>query len=484
MRRLTVILAVLALLGLALPASAHTARVTNGNDSGPGSLRAALESGRSPIVIWNHVGDIEIGDGLVWASRKDLVIRGTGQTITDLDGSASGALLTVSRGADTSIQRLGFQGPGGFDIANKGGASGIDIAVPADAKGTVKVDLEKVSIADVGLHGLHVDDLTNASRASIALRVHRVTVSNSGIGGFDQDGIRVDEAGKGSISFRSIASDFDRAGADGVELDERGAGDVRADVKHTDFTHNGNYCSFRFEAAEIEGLLGDQVEEVSELEAIIAATALDTFLTLFDANEEECLEIVPDDDLLEIAIDIDDAFDIDEADHGSISSKVAGGSLIGNEDEGLDYDEAGPGGISGRVEGTLAADNTDEAIKFSELDEGHLDAKVSRVSAAGQDLEFEEFGDGSLHSSIRRSTFDDISLVEEDAGSSRNGIARSTVDDIEGEETADGDLRLRIDRSTVGGDIELTQEPPGEGTLRIRDTDFAGTTDLTGVTEI
>lgn len=486
MKRLSVALTVLSLFALALPAAARSQNVvTNANDSGPGSLRTALDAGVSPITIPRWVGDIELSEPLVWDSTTKLVIRGSGQALTDLEPSGDTVddfdLLVISNGADTSISNLSLRGSGGFDIANKGGSSGIKLVVPPGATGTVAVDLNRVSISDVGLHGVHIDDLTNATEASIELTVGRVRVVNAGIGGFDQDGIRVDERGGGDLVFRSTRSVFEAVGADGVELDEGGSGDVVARVHDTDFNANGNYCSFRFAEDDLEAAGITLLDDFEELAIIIDPADEQAVRDLFNDNEEECLEFVEDDGEMEVAIDIDDALDIDEAEAGSIVSTVVRGSLVANEDEGLDYDESGPGNVVGSIERTMAADNTDEAVKYTELDGGSVKATVTRFDGPGQDVEFEEAGAGDLDAILVRSTIDDLSLVEEDAGSLDSDVERTFVDGIEGEETSSGNLGLLIDRSTVDDDIELEQQIPGEGTLTLRRSIHNGNLDLNGI---
>jgi len=484
MRKLTTMLAMLALLTLALPAGAASSRVvTNSNDSGPGSLRSALEAGRGPITIHPKVGDIEIDTGLVWSSGRELVIKGSGQAVTDSDGSASGALLTVVKGADTTITRLDFRGPGAFDIDHQGGGNAIKIEVPSGAKGDVELKLHRLNISDVGLHGVHVDDLTNATSASIEVEVDGVVVSNVGHGGFDQDGIRVDERGRGDIEFESKASQFVGVGADGVELDEGGPGDVEAKVSRSAFEANGNYCSFRFEEGALAAAGVVLLDDFEELAIIIDPVQEQVVRDLYEPNQEECLEFVADEGEMEVAIDIDDAFDIDEADEGSIVSKVSRTSVVANEDEGLDYDETGPGHIVGSVDRLTAVDNTDEAVKYTEDGPGNVIAKNSRIDGPGQDIEFEELGDGRLDVSLSRSTIDDYKLLEEDSGDFEAEASRTTMDGVEGEETGEGDLEIALSRSIVDGDIELEQEAPGEGTFSLRMTTHNGDLDLTGVTE-
>ena len=71
--------------------------------------------------------------------------------------------------------------------------------VSAAATGTVSVDLDRVTIEGNTSHGLHIDDQTLASLAGVSLSVRHSTIAGNGTGAIDQDGIRVDEGGLGSI---------------------------------------------------------------------------------------------------------------------------------------------------------------------------------------------------------------------------------------------------------------------------------------------
>jgi len=61
------------------------ARVSNGNNDGVGSLRAALNSGASIVKILRSVKTISINETLTYSATSSLRIVGSKQTI---DGSA------------------------------------------------------------------------------------------------------------------------------------------------------------------------------------------------------------------------------------------------------------------------------------------------------------------------------------------------------------------------------------------------------------
>ena len=231
--------------------------VTTGADSGPGSLRAALETAAGavesvPILIVTDV-DVEIALTLTYAGRHPLVIHGNGQTVKT---AANVTLLAVTEGADLTVSNFDFAGPGGFSIRERGdrsgaGGKGIFVGVRDDQTGTAHLVLESVSVPGVAYHGVHVSDCDLADAcgggsgdgggdgapASIDVRL-----SDVGNGSFDADGIRIYERGDGDISFMSRVSVFNDVGADGVELDEGDAGDVIATVVDNGFVDNGAYC--------------------------------------------------------------------------------------------------------------------------------------------------------------------------------------------------------------------------------------------------
>ena len=78
------ILASSLLVSLLVPAVAFAApagKVTNGNNDGAGSLRAALASGATKIVIEPSVATIVVTETLEYTGTMPLSINGTGHTI-------------------------------------------------------------------------------------------------------------------------------------------------------------------------------------------------------------------------------------------------------------------------------------------------------------------------------------------------------------------------------------------------------------------
>ena len=102
-------------------AFAESFTVTNSNDSGTGSLRHALmkasEKEEANAIYIQSKGTINIKAPLIYSAQSPLFLFGQNQTIkADEDFT----LLTISEGADLSVEHLKFQGPGGFSINNNG----------------------------------------------------------------------------------------------------------------------------------------------------------------------------------------------------------------------------------------------------------------------------------------------------------------------------------------------------------------------------
>jgi hypothetical protein len=377
------------------PASAAPAAiVTNGNDSGEGSLRAALASGASVITISDAVSQIDIESTLVYSKTGPLRIQGSGQSIV-ADGDYT--LLAVSNGADLSLSNLDFHGIGGFSAESKGSGKGILVDVPSDRTGVVNLALDNVSVHDVANHGVHVSDCSleddcgsggggggAGSSASIHARLSSVVIEGVGYGKFDADGVRVDDRGAGDIVFEAVGSSFVDVGADGVELDEGDAGDVIVELRDSGFDGNGGYCVI--------------VEATPELDK-----------GCFDDGE----------------LDLDDGFDIDEAADGSIYATVVNVTLDSNLDEGLDYDEEGAGDITADLVDIHTSQNGDEGVKCSEEGAGDLAVEIRSSSSVdngddGIQLESEDAGrtDASVHDTLI-------------TGSKKTGLNVSQDDDIE-----------------------------------------------------
>lgn len=190
--------------------------VTNANDSGEGSLRAAIEdSGTTSIEIGiKGNGIINIASSLVYAGDGPLTITGDGKGKRPTIKGGDFDLLKVT--SDLTVKNVDFEGPGGFSIYSQSTESipgkGIYVDIPDDATGVIKVELEDVQVSNVANHGVHISDCSSetcgngnagdgdGSDASVHLVLKNVVVSNVGQGKFDGDGVRVDERGPGKFA--------------------------------------------------------------------------------------------------------------------------------------------------------------------------------------------------------------------------------------------------------------------------------------------
>ena len=428
--------------------------VSNGADSGKGSLRHAIEVTRaSHIVINQSVSSIVINSPLVYDQTSKLLIKGHGQT---LSSARNINLLSVTQGADLEISDLNFKGPGGFNVNKRGdqgqvAGKGIFIDLRDDQTGTVRVTLSHVSISDVANHGIHVSDCSLAddcggggdgSAASIAVNLDHVTVDNVGMGRFDADGVRVDDRGDGDIVFIAETSTFTNVGADGVELDEGDDGDVIVQVRNSRFNDNGAYCDpdvlTPFMPNPDEAEFGDNERLPDQIPGKVSGSPDDSCiereLELYDSG------YVKD---YEFGIDLDDGFDIDEAGPGSVVVNIRNSVINGNLDEGIDFDEEDSGMIFARFVDTAAAGNRDDGFKFSEEDDGSVIGRVSESKAignGGKGFVFEEEGTGDLFVSV--------------SGSYTSGNDDSDDTGIEAVQEDDGEGLLRVEDSDIDDGID------------------------------
>ena len=190
--------------------------VTNTNDSGEGSLRAAIEdSGTTSINIdIKGNGIININSSLEFAGDGPLTITGDGNGKRPTIKGGDFDLLKVT--SDLTVKNVNFEGPGGFSIYSQSTepipGKGIYVDIPDDATGVIKVELEDVQVSNVANHGVHISDCSSetcgngntgegqGSDASVHLVLKNVVVSNVGQGKFDGDGVRVDERGPGKFA--------------------------------------------------------------------------------------------------------------------------------------------------------------------------------------------------------------------------------------------------------------------------------------------
>lgn len=388
--------------------AAATAIVKNGNNSGAGSFRAALESGATTVRFSPKVSAVKIIDTLIYKENKNIRIQGSGQVIDGSGLVGQADIFAVVNGANVIIEGLDFVG-NYFQVnetpSEPEGGKGIFINVPSSRQGVVKIDLSGITVTGVGNHGIHISDCTlwdecgggsggagQGSVASVSVNLDNVHINRVGFGKQDADGIRVDERGEGDIYFTALNSTFINVGADGIELDEGNEGDIVADVRHSVFDGNGEYCNL------IPFVAGGQCDD-------------DGYA------------------------DVDDGFDLDEAGDGSIHVGIRNTVVSNNYDEGLDIDEEGPGGISVRAVDVLALANGDEGIKASESDAGDLRVVLKETvsidnngSKEGVELEESDLGDVTVR--VIGSTFvgghdEKLKIEQEGAGEGTVKVYRS-----------------------------------------------------------
>jgi len=219
-----------------------TVRVRSTEDTGFGTLRAALElanedPGVSTILFETGIGVIEIDNSLEYTGSQDLRIVGS-QAVVDGEGCDCDALV-VSGGGDLTLEKL---------VIRNAEGNGIFMEIPADATDLVTVTLREVGIRDNGLHGFHIDDLADEngtggnSAAGILLDFRDVSIQANGFRQdiTDRDGLRVEEGGSGGIELRAERTFILGNAGDGVELKETGLGEVVVDIRLSRIDNNGS----------------------------------------------------------------------------------------------------------------------------------------------------------------------------------------------------------------------------------------------------
>jgi hypothetical protein len=285
--------------------------VSTSDDAGPGSFREAIAQASANASIQSigflpKVGKIHLESPVTFTGTQGLTINGNKATI---DGSgAVGTAFTTTRGGDLTLIDITFRDAPG---------SGVDVDVPNPFTGTVDITLINVDIIGNGDHGFVVNDQDDpttpdveppvnptktGSAASINLTAINTRFIGNGYTVSDRDGLRVNEGGAGDISVKLEGVIAEANAADGIELDERDVGDVTIDVSGTSFIKNGP----------------------------------------FDPN------------------DLDDGFDIDEWNEGSITGTVVSSIAFHNFEEGFDFNENNAGNLTVNMTDVTATSNGEE----------------------------------------------------------------------------------------------------------------------------
>src|SRR5918993_2623992 len=405
--------------------------VTNSNDSGPGSFREAiLQANADPqiarVLFDGRVTSIRLITPVQFVGGQDLAIDGNSAT---LDGSAlasASAAFIATGGGDLAISSLTVRDTPG---------EGIAVEVPAGATGTLSVSLFKVDIIDNAGHGVLINDQEDpsttdgaqpdarGSAASIEVTVVNSRFIHNGYSVSDRDGLRINEGGNGDLTITVKHSSAHDNGADGIEVDERGAGNVHIDVVHTKLTENGR----------------------------------------FDP------------------LDLDDGFDIDEYNDGSIIGTVFQTSANRNFEEGFDFNENNAGDLRVDMQQVAANGNGEEGIDYEEDDDfaggGDLVTVMSHITANGNGtttdgdagLKIREKGDGSLDATATavetsNNLIGGISVREDDARALLSKVTTATSlsnggRGIDFDENGIGDLTAAVSGSTVSFNADVDIRP-------------------------
>lgn len=417
--------------------------VTSDADAGAGTLRDAIDTANSDssidrIAFASTVETVELASSVEYTGGQNLAIIGRGANVTTTAATAGTFDLLISSG-DANLRIR--------DIGLSGGSKGFFAPISAEASGTVYFNFVRVSVQDNGLFGIHIDDQTEGSDASLKVFIRNSSVEGNGTGELDFDGVRVDEGGLGGIHAAVFGSTINGNGGDGLELDERGAGGVKMLTRNSSYNDNGFF------------------------------------------NEE----------------DLDDGLDIDEADGGSVWFRGVDSTFSNNYDQGLDLDEEQGGNMFLSLLRVQANENLGEGIKADEKfdddetgSDGNFIAHLRNVEAIGSDSEegiaLSEEGNGSFFANLfnvkaNGNDKEGIDLSEEGNGNLRAILIRIDADEnnddgIQIEEAGNGRFAVLASQISANGNskfgLKVEQEAVALtdlGTLLLLSNDLSGNDD-------
>jgi hypothetical protein len=418
--------------------------VSNGNDSGPGSFRAAIDQASANEAVrriqFASRVTVALQQTVSFTGPQELTIGGIGST---LDGAnAGGPAFRTTGGGDLTVINLTIR---------NAPAEGISVEVPHFATGAVRVWLADVNIIDNRSHGVLVNDqddpatpiLDGDSDASLDVTIVGSRFVHNGYSVSDRDGLRVNEGGRGDLKITITLSAAEDNAADGIEVDERGDGDVRVEMFGSRVTSNG-----RFDPADLDdGFDIDESGEGSVLGSVSLSSANDNFEEGFDFNENHEGDLRVDMRLVEAS---------------------------GNGEEGIDYEEdddfAGGGDLVTTMELVKANRNGggDAGLKIREKGTGNLDTTVKGVETSNNltgGISVREDAAGTLVSSITRA----VSLANTGHGIDFDEN-RANSSDVSGGLTADVSRSTSSSNSGAG----VRADSQTAGTLLLRDVTLAG----------
>lgn len=429
-RAFTVLTVVLALTVAVVPAAAAPSLVlvTNANDAGSGSFRAAIDqaSANSSVTRIQFAGRFTIAlQQTVWfTGTQDLTIGGAGSTLDGTD--ARGPAFRTTGGGDLSVFNL---------TVRNAPAEGISVEVPHFATGTVHVWLADVSIIDNDGHGVRVNDqddpataiLDGDSDASVDVSVVGSRFIHNGYSVSDRDGLRVNEGGKGDLRITFSLSSAENNAADGIEVDERGAGDVRVEMFGSRVRSNGP-----FDPADLDdGFDIDEAGEGSIIGTISLSSANDNFEQGFDFNENDAGDLRVDMRLVEASGNGQEGIEYEEDDDfaggGDIvtTMELVKANRNGGGDAGLKIREKGTGNLDVTLKGAETSNNLTGGISIREDAAGTLVSSITRATSlenTGHGIDFDE---NRVNSS---DVSGDLTAEVSQSNSSNNGGAGARAD--------------------------------------------------------
>lgn len=453
-----------------------SAEVTNSNDNGSGSFRAAIEKANlDPTIVRIEfragLGPIMLEQPVVYTGGQSLGILGNGAVLdgAELDPTAPAAFVANTEG-DLSVASL---------TVRNAPQEGLTYQVPADASGIKKVLLVGVQILGNDGHGVLINDQVdpidtgnpNGSEASLDVSVIGSRFAENGFGDIDRDGLRVNEGGNGNLKAVISLTLVNHNGADGIELDERGVGDALFNVSATQITRNG---SFDVTLADLDdGMDVDESGDGALVGKVLASSANDNFEEGWDFNENDGGDFRVDVTLAEASRNLEEGFDFEEDDDfqggGDLITTLIGVKADGNGsggDAGLKIRERGDGIINATVRGAQTNGNLTGGINIREQSTGDLQTSIERATANANGLA-------------------GINIREDDAGNLSATLTRPTTDGNAGQgidldENSTGDLTAAASRGSSsnngGAGVRADQQLPGLGSLNLATMTLTGNT--------
>jgi hypothetical protein len=410
-----------------------TVYVSNSNDSGPGSFRAAiLQANLNPaiarVVFRRWVSTILLQSTIWFTGPQNLTIDGNRAT---LDGTnAGGPAFFMDHGDDLTVSDL---------TVRNAPAEGIKVEVPGGATGTIRVLLLNVDIIDNDGHGVLVNDQVDptdaanasGSAASVAVSVFGTRFIRNGYTALmsDLDGLRVNEGGEGDLSITIMHSSAEDNGADGIETDERGAGDVRVDMFNSHVTGNGPH-----DPADLDdGFDIDEAGDGSIVGKIVHSSANNNYEEGFDFNENDAGDLRVDMVLVEANGNREEGIDYEEDDDfaggGDLVTTMFGvranGNGVDGGDAGLKIREKGAGNLDVTLKGVETSNNLIGGTSIREDADGNLVASMTKATSlanTGHGIDFDENTTGT-------DVTGDLTATVTTSNSSNNGGAGVRADE-------------------------------------------------------